>query len=159
MNQPTNNWSPPSVPTAPAQRAGLNGPSLWTLIGGAALILGSFLPWAKAISIFGTIEVSGFDGGDGKLTAVVGGIIVLLIVATMQTRGRQVFGVTLALAVIGGAIAMYDWVNVNSKVNEANSSDAAFRAQVGIGIYLCIAGAVMTLCASIAALKRPANPS
>ena len=59
----------PTPPPSATSAAGLNPAGKVALVGGAAALAGSFLPWVSVITVFGNIEVSGFDAGDGKLTA------------------------------------------------------------------------------------------
>lgn len=39
------------------------------IAGAVAALIGSFMAWASVASIFGSIDISGFKAGDGKLTA------------------------------------------------------------------------------------------
>ncbi|MGZ6997951.1 MAG: hypothetical protein ACXVLZ_06975, partial [Acidimicrobiia bacterium] len=107
------------------------------VIGAGLLCVGSVLPWAEVRVLFLSKTFSGTEG-DGKITLVVGlASVVLFLVA-----GRSTAGVLAAVvaAGIGGAVAAYDLVNVSRAVSGV-SSTAAADASVGVGLYVCTAGA------------------
>lgn len=94
----------------------------WGTIGaGAAIMLGSFLPWGQA----GIFTVSGTDG-DGIFTLVLGGVLVGIGIANKPSRGLGI--VAILMSVLSGLIA---WNIVTSM------GDAA-----GSGLYLVLLGAV-----------------
>jgi hypothetical protein len=64
----------------PVRQASVNrtGPIV-ALIGGALVLVGSFLPWATVASGFGSASLSGTEG-DGKITLVVGLLAALVAV-------------------------------------------------------------------------------
>lgn len=131
------------------------------LVGAAAALAGSFLPWVSVITVFGTIEVSGFDGGDGKLTAAAA-IGAMLFGYFGLSKRNGVAGIGVASAIIGLAISMYDWKNASEVVGE----DSEFaRASIGYGLYLCVAGFTVCAVALISAMRGtsisapPAGPT
>lgn len=98
----------------------------WTIGVGAALVVGSFLPWARA----GIFSMSGTEG-DGVFTAVMGGAILLIGVANRPTvgAGMAILGLGVASLWISGAAAN----NVLSNLGE----DA-----IGTGLMLTPAAAL-----------------
>jgi hypothetical protein len=122
-------------------------PKQLVAIGGAALlILGSFLEWGSVDTVFGSIGVNGMEG-DGKLTLVAGGIALLLF-AAVKHRNAAIVGSI--FAGIGGAIALYDFGNISSKVSDVSeASNGLARASVGVGLYLCLVGAAVAVVAGI----------
>jgi hypothetical protein len=100
---------------------------------------------------FGTIEVSGFDAGDGKLTA--GAAVAVLLFGGMGLINRvivlKVFAVIAAL--FGAVVSVYDWNDVNDRLQSIESEIA--RASVGYGLYVCIAGFAAAAIGLLASMK------
>ena len=119
---------------------------------GLAALIGSFLPWVSAVSIFGSIEISGFTAGDGKLTAGAAVVAMLLGYAGL-TKGNKAPVVLAMLAALGGAcVSIYDLTGIQSKLNGSESEGVA--ASVGYGLYLCTAGFVVCLFGLLSARSK-----
>ncbi|MBN2177071.1 MAG: hypothetical protein JW722_05365 [Demequinaceae bacterium] len=110
---------------------------LVALIGVVVMLIGLFLPFAKAFFI----SISLWDGDDGKLVL---GVVVLAAVGIVLRWNTFV----VIISLLGGSISVMDMVD---------SSDKGF--DLGIGGYVIIAGAVLTSIAAIAAMgdKRKAS--
>lgn len=139
-------WYPPAVPAA---TTGSNvRPGLILIMGGAAaLVIGSFLPWIKASAVFvGTITKSGVEGGDGWfLIGLAVGLVVLgwpLVIRHPVAKGAALGLVVVAAAAL--ALTIYELVDVSARIEDLKNDDAgaAVVASVGIGLFLCLAGAV-----------------
>ena len=143
--------APPGAPMA-QQTNSLSTAGKLAMAGGVAGLVGSFLPWVSAVTIFGSIEISGFAAGDGKLTAAAAVVLVLLGYAglTKGNKGPVVFAMLAALG--GAAVSIYDLINVQSKLNGSESEGVA--ASVGYGLYLCTAGFVVSFFALISARSK-----
>ncbi len=95
-----------------------------TGIAGAAIAIGSLLPWATVTTPFGTIDVAGTHG-DGQITVILG--IVLLAVAFLQWTGGRIawfhraWFPTLLLGGAAAAISGYDMVNLSNRIGEVAS--------------------------------------
>lgn len=80
------------------------------LVGGGAIVLGSFLPWATGVSEVGALVVNGMQG-DGGITLALGlvaGLIALLAVAKPDVAGwRFIALVAGVIAGIVGVISAY----------------------------------------------------
>lgn len=100
--------------------------------------------------MFGNIDVSGFDAGDGKLTAgaAVGALLLIFIGLQNRSSGQLLGGAI--VAGIGLAVAGYDLVSVSDQVSNFDSEFA--RASTGYGLYVCAGGFV--LCGVGAMLAR-----
>lgn len=121
-----------------------NVPARWLLGGAGALALGSFLPWAEV----GPFSVSGTDG-DGVLTLGFGVLIAVVAWPSMQKaigRGRSITAsIAAGLALV---VCVYDVLNVSSSDNDF------IEAEVGIGLWVCTAGAIAVIVGLVLGAKR-----
>ncbi|MEE9297801.1 MAG: zinc ribbon domain-containing protein [Acidimicrobiia bacterium] len=94
-------------PAARAARPLLRYPSptaVWMMTGGSvAVILGSFMPWVR----LGPISIPGIEG-DGKITAVIGLVMVILGLAARSSPSRLPRISVLIGAILAVAIAVTD---------------------------------------------------
>jgi hypothetical protein len=107
--------------------------------GAAALVLGSFLPWVSATTVFGSISINGMDG-DGKLTALLGVISCLVMFQGITKAARSAYLTGTIFAAVAGVVVAYDFANISSEI--AGSPNDYAVAQIGTGLYICGAGAV-----------------
>lgn len=110
------------------------------LLGAASLALGSFLPWATIVSIFGVLSVYGTDG-DGKITLATG--VVAALAFFLGTSNRKMIGVGIVAAIAGSGVAIYDLAHISNVVGKASNNYGA--ASVGIGVYFCTLGGVVAV--------------
>lgn len=116
----------------------------WMAIGsGAALIAGSFMAWVK----IGFIQANGTQG-DGWFT-IVGGVLALLFAFKVGAPGR--YRGLLIVGVLMAALLVYEFVNIASTEGPFGISPS-----YGEGLYICSAGAIGTVIASV---KRPTGES
>jgi hypothetical protein len=123
--------------------------ALLPLIGGAAVVVGSLLPWGTVTTVFGSVSIAGTEG-DGKITLALGGALVLIAVLEMVgqiSASKWVLGLVAAGA---AGVAGYDWLNISQRLGEVQSEYA--RASVGIGLQVAALGGVLAL---VGALVRP----
>jgi hypothetical protein len=128
------------------------------MVAGSALLLGAFLPWLEATTIFGTINRSGVSyGSDALVTAGIG-------VGLAAIGGAQFFGrvvpmwlriVTIVAAIIAGLILAYDYTQIQDRVESVSDSDAA-AAAVGFGLWLSIGGAAAGIIGAILSRRNAA---
>ena len=138
----------PPVPPPPASgaaslsgRTALSRNQILTLVAGAVVVIGSFLPWAK---VLGFISVSGTDG-DGKITLVLGALATAGIF--VRKRSTQVGVAVLFLLTL--AVGVYDLANITSKIQAAEDEIFEGGVAVGIGLYLVIVGGLVGLIGAI----------
>ena len=136
------------------------------IVGGVMLAIGSFLTWAtvsvdttalinKLAETLGVSaeqlqgvstdsfsqSVSGWDGSDGKITLVVGVIIIIAaIVMFAKPRLREAMGVVVIVAgLVGGGVAAYDASRVKDVANDAESR-GRFGGWIRVGESACPPG-------------------
>ncbi len=119
------------------------------MVGAALLVAGSLLDWVVVSSPFGEISRGGMDTDDGKLTVAAGGLGLLffLIAASARTIAFHIIGAVTSLA--GGAVALIDIIDVHDKAEDLGTEFAS--ASVGIGLYVCVIGAIAGLVGGIIA--------
>jgi hypothetical protein len=125
---------------------------LFVFGGAALLVVGSVLPWVKASVGAFSVTKNGIDG-DGVFTLLLGGGIAVAFF--LIRRAKTAAWITLALAGIAGAIALYDTIDVSQKADELTSNQTSLfhvSASVGVGLWLALAGAVVALVGGVIAL-------
>jgi Protein of unknown function (DUF2510) len=121
-----------------------NRGGLVVLAGSLVLAIGSVLAWAKVEAGIFSRSIAGTDG-DGKITIAIAALVgVAALVGMLRT---PVSGGAVIVALVGGiaagGVAVYDIVNVNDKIHEVSATTSLVTASVGIGLYVCAAGAAM----------------
>jgi hypothetical protein len=121
------------------------------IVGGAVLVIGSVLPWAKvSLDLNKFAEVLGVDpslmagagvetsqnvGGldaDGKFT-LVAGIVVLVCAAILLARAKRWLGVLMLLGgLAGGGVAMFDIVSKDRQLDDALASAGPELEAIGL---------------------------
>lgn len=154
----TDRVSPTGAP-AIAQRRSSAFPTAGKIALAAAAVglMGSFLPWASANSIFGNVDVNGFDAGDGKLTALAALAALLLSYVGLTNRNRGAAVTALLSSFVGLCVSGYNFSNISDSIDTVESQVIPIKASVGVGLYMCIVGFVVSIAAVIAALSTPTN--
>jgi hypothetical protein len=116
-----------------------------TLVGAAAIVLGSFLPWASVATVFGTISLAGTEG-DGVITLVIGGIIGVLAGLELGGKSRRRTA-AMIVGIVALGIGVFEIANVSDTASEVSSQFA--RASVGIGLWAVLGGAALALLGSL----------
>ncbi|HEX5950602.1 MAG TPA: hypothetical protein VFZ96_06335 [Actinomycetota bacterium] len=157
-----------------------------SLVGGALLVVGSFLDWAAASGAGTSVSATGTEGTEGWIT-LVAGVLVLAAGAAIvrRTGGRGVAILAIVAGLIGGGVGLYDAVmaedifldlwaeelarEVGGSVEQLRALlDAAIQmgelaVTVAIGLYLVIAGGVLAIVGGAIAVGRgsaaPAHPA
>jgi hypothetical protein len=124
-------------------------------------------------------SVSGWDaGGDGKITLVMG-LIVLVAAVVMFVKPnvrKAMAAIAIVAGLVGGGIAVYDLTRVNDVADEAEQAatgaagtqleqagisqdifDGVFDVSAGIGLWACLAGGLIAVVGGIVALKGGAD--
>lgn len=130
---------------------------LWWIAASALLVcIGSFGPWAKVLFV----SAGGLDG-DGWITLVAGlaALALLAVYARAASRPRPSWPLlaVLVAGAIATAVGLYDWVNIETAIDDELFSDAV---SVGWGLVLVtFAGASLVLAAAVTLARRSAESS
>ncbi len=113
------------------------------VIAGVLLIVGTFLPWGRVSSAFGTISQSGIDG-DGKFILAFG---IITLVIGLVFLGKQNRMYSWALVVIGAfSFALILFVAINL-AQLALESSSYFEIHGGPGPTAIFLGSIITVIA------------
>jgi len=122
------------------------------LIGGAALVIGSFLTWVTvSLDIAKFAQILGVDAGalqqatgattfsaagthgDGKITLIMGLLVIVGAVLVIAKTARKAGYAVVAIAgVLGAAICLYEIASKSSQINDALSKAGPALAAAGI---------------------------
>jgi hypothetical protein len=125
--------------------------AVWAVVGAGAglLVLGALLPWAEATSKSASFSSDGIDG-DGAITVFAAVAIMLLFV--VASRRTLAAGLAIATAVLAGAIGVRNAVDISERATRLLDQHlVGVSAQVGIGVWVTIAGAAIALVGGIIA--------
>lgn len=122
----TTTFTPPTVATPTEKTVSIKAVTIGAAIAGA----GAFLPWATVSAGFFSVSKNGIQG-DGVITAVIAGIMLLLALTAKEKAHAGIYG---SLSVIGAGIGAYDFYNVSSKAT------ALVSTSVGVGLYATVIG-------------------
>jgi len=139
MSFPPPEHSPQS---AVSRNQSLTIPQLLSFAAAAAVIIGALLDWAVIQTILGSISATGMEG-DGKLTAILAAIAGALL---LRKSAGATLGAAITFAIVV-AIAAYDYGNVQSAIDNVNTTVA--KASVGVGLYLTLIGGIGGVIASL----------
>lgn len=136
------------------------------LLGGAALIVGAFLPWLTSKPVGGLEQtISGWSlSDDAKIVLAIGAVAVVLAVVVL---GGYLRGLVRGLFLIGGiaaiAIAGYDTYDILNRLPDRVAGlfpEGAKFAAPGLGLILVFAGgALLVIGALVMRPKRSAGPT
>jgi len=143
--------TPPPAPsqaaTAPAAAvpatSSFSIPAAAVTIGGAAMVVGSLLPWIT-VTAFVTVSRSGLEAGDGLITIILGVAVVLIGLAALASGRAQFRLLAIALGALGLGITAIDYASVQDRIRTLDA-DIRDLASVGIGLYLVGVGALIAL--------------
>lgn len=137
---------PQSIPHSPADviEPRTKAAALFVVLGGAVVILGSFLPWATVTTVFGTIGRTGMEGGDGVLTLLLGLSIVGCGISA-ATAAKFWWRIPVLLGAAVAAFAWFEYQNIASKLATV-ASNPYVTSSIGAGIWVLHVGALVTVC-------------
>jgi hypothetical protein len=125
------------------------------LLGGLALVIGSFLTWATvSLDIAKFAQLLGVDAAalqgavsgtstsvtgtkvDGKITLVLGVLVVVgvILVITLQASKKVGYAIVAIAGLIGAGICVYEIATKSNQIDNALSSAGPALAQVGITV-------------------------
>jgi len=131
-------------PTAggPAEAAKSAGKLI--LVGAVAAAVGSFLPWAEVeAGFFGSLSVSGTDGGDGYISLVLAGIAALLGYKALTSGNAPGRSGPVIVGLLTAGLFLFEIADLESRSAEAaDVSDGLVTASPAIGLFAVLAGGV-----------------
>jgi hypothetical protein len=147
------------------------------LVGGALLVLGSFLTWFTFTGPDVSESGNGIDGGDGWITLGAGVVVIAAGIAALKA-GRRALGVLALLAgLVGAGVGLYDALSARDQlseevavqngiseeqarqlVDEVLDSDQ-YELSIGIGLYLVIAGGAIGLVGGLMQAAAGSGPA
>lgn len=136
--------------------------------------LAAFLPWVHVSGPFiGNISKSGWEGGDGKITAFLGLILVVLGILLVRVVSRSaplaMAAVVTSVAALG--IMVYEFVHVGqaaqAMTDAANSSGNPFATAIAqslsvgpdLGLFVSIIAAAAALAGSLVLVMQLRKPA
>jgi hypothetical protein len=122
-----------------------SGPAAAILIGGVMITIGTLMPWLIAWQpATGTITQNGIGNGagDGIVTLPLGILLAILGIVCLSGSRPPKLVVTIP-AVIVLVVGWIDYQYLNAKV--ANQLMTGYSMQIGIGIYVVLAGAIAAI--------------
>jgi hypothetical protein len=146
--------------------------SVVTIVGGGLLAVGSFLEWVSLSGSGFSESTTGVDGSDGWITFAAGLLAILAGVLALRSRRRRLGVLAILAGLAGGGVGLYDALTVRDSIAEELASQlgttvAEARAgvdllvdsgqldiQMGIGLYLVLAGGVLALTGGVLLLLR-----
>jgi len=144
--------APETTPAVPIDKTQANIGGGAIVVGGAMIVAGSFLPWITASTGFASVSRGGMDGGDGILIAIAGGVAVVAGVASLMSGNFANPVVAGLAAVIGGFVGFINYQDVQERLSGMGDN---VIAEVGIGLWLIMAGAVVTVIGAVIAASAP----
>ena len=151
-------WTPPTAaaPTATSRPSQAGG--IAAILGGAGLILGSFLPWAKVSAPFiGTITKSGMEGGDG-IFSLAAGVLAVLLGITLLSRPHVATRIVLLLTGMGGvALALFEANDISHRFADARAQSDLVVPTYGAGLWLIGVAAVLVIAAAFISAANAAR--
>lgn len=147
------------------------------LVGGALLVIGSFLDWAEVSGTGTSVTATGTDGTDGWITFIAGALMLgagLVLVRGVTRRGMAVLAIVAGL--VGGGVGLYDALTAKDSVLDSAAEelvrqyggsvaqvrallDAAIEVgelgiTIAVGLYLVIAGGVLGVIGGSVSLRQ-----
>lgn len=142
------------MPVRPARPPVTVG-AIGLLLGGALLIIGSFVTWFSLLGI----DVTGFTSGsddtvrDGPLFLTLG--IVVVIFGVVLLALKRVLGVAIAGVVVGVVAVIAALADLGDVSNAQDTAlDAGIDFTIGPGLYLCVVGGVLSIAGGVIAIVK-----
>jgi hypothetical protein len=144
---------PPSLPPPPPPPGSPDpvgvpsiAPAIVALCGGAAVFIGSFLPWAK----LGFVSAAGTDG-DGIFTIILGLVLAFLAGYELVRRRGQLYIAMVVVALVASGVALYELVHVATSTLDFLGTRLDVR--IGEGLWLVAIGALAALVGGVLGVR------
>ncbi len=161
------------------ERRGASTAGIVSIVGGALLVVGSFLPWAEVSGSGASVTAKGLDGSDGFITLAAGLVAVVIGLVMLPATSRAVAVVAVLAGLVGGGLALYDALTAEDSVLDAAAEDLAptlgvsadqvraaldqavdsgqLGVSVGIGPYMVIIGGVVVTLGGVLGMRESAT--
>jgi Tryptophan-associated transmembrane protein (Trp_oprn_chp) len=161
------------------ERRGASTAGIVSIVGGALLVVGSFLPWAEVSGSGASVTAKGLDGSDGFITLAAGLVAVVIGLVMLRATRRAVAVVAVLAGLVGGGLALYDALTAEDSVLDAAAEDLAptlgvsadqvraaldqavdsgqLGVSVGIGPYMVIIGGVVVTLGGVLGMRESAT--
>jgi hypothetical protein len=158
------------------ERRGAPAAGIVSIVGGALLAVGSFLPWAEVSGSGGGVTAKGLDGSDGFITLAAGLVAVVTGLVMLRATRRAVAIVAVLAGLVGGGLALYDALTAEDSVLDAAAEELAptlgvsadqvraaldqavdsgrLGVSVGIGPYMAIIGGLVVTLGGVLAMRE-----
>lgn len=153
--------------------------AILAIVGGALLLVGSFLPWAEVSGGGQSVSAKGVDGSDGYVT-IAAGLIALVAGIMLLRQSKRVLAILALIAgLIGGGLGLYDALTAKDNVLDAAAEELAptfggsaeqvrvlldeaidagqLSISMSFGIFIVIAGGVFALVGGFLAMRGSAE--
>lgn len=149
------------------------------IVGGAMLVVGSFLTWAELSSVDASLVAQGVEDSRGYTTLAVGivSLLVGFVMIRSRSRSRMLAILAVAAGLLGAGVAVYEALTTKAAVLNAAAEELApslgataaqvrevfeqlidagqLSVSVGIGLYVVMGGGIVALLGGFAGLKGP----
>ena len=151
-------WAPvpPDAPVTAPARQPVDVPAIALLVGGLMVAAASFLPWATVTAGFVSVSVSGMDGSDGWISLGLGALITLMGLSALTGNGGKGWLAATILGILAAGLGAFHYFDLTGRV--ASTTTQALM-QVGIGLWLLIAGGVVATLASFGFRSGATRPA
>lgn len=132
--------------------------ALLGIVGGALAVAGCLLPWVSLSTGFGEVSVSG-TRGDGIIFLFVG--LIVAGVSFGRYAGATPDGIRILVSLAGLGLVAYAIWTILRVTELAESQDDSVLSSVGVGLYLLLAGGVVSFVSGAKgkAQQTPAPPA
>lgn len=116
-------------------------------VGGLGMVAGPFLPYITAASGLGRIERSGIELVAPEIFIVIGaGAFIAWLAWQRVQSGHGMSAVPMLLALVGGGLTLYYYLQVSDRVDSLTSDVAV--GSIGTGLWITAAGVLVALLGS-----------
>jgi hypothetical protein len=97
------------------------------------------------------------EGGDGIITLILGVVTILISVSQLTATRLPALlqRSSIATCIITGAVAIYDYVDVQRRIQDVKEQTELISASVGAGIWTLIVGAILAIVGGVLVRNVP----
>jgi hypothetical protein len=97
------------------------------------------------------------EGGDGIITLILGVVTILISVSQLTATRLPALlqRSSIATGIITGAVAIYDYVDVQRRIQDVKEQTELISASVGAGIWTLIVSAILAIVGGVLVRNVP----